>query len=79
MRLLGEVGDRDHQDPEGEQYSESEWCSDQHASVHFVPSPLLRAPRAPVGSMRFESVTMTAGEMRDEARNAGSDANRDLG
>jgi len=29
--LLGEVGHRDHQNPKGEQYSESEWCSDQQA------------------------------------------------
>ena len=34
--LLGEVGYRDHQNPEGEQYSESEWCSDQQASVHMA-------------------------------------------
>src|SRR5262245_1913704 len=36
--LLGEVGHRDHQNPKGEQYSESEWCSDQQACIHFVPS-----------------------------------------
>ena len=34
--LLGEVGYRDHQNPEGEQYSESEWCSYQQASVHMA-------------------------------------------
>ena len=56
-----------------EQYSESEWCSDQQASIHFVPSHCY----APPSLMRFESVTITAGKMRDE--HATSDANRDLG
>jgi hypothetical protein len=57
-RLLGEVGHRDHQNPKGEQYSESEWCSDQQASIHFMPSHCY----APPSLMRFESVTIAAGE-----------------
>ena len=56
--LLGEVGHRDHQNPKGEQYSESEWCSDQQANIHFVPSHCY----APPSLMRFESVTIAAGE-----------------
>ena len=56
--LLGEVGHRDHQNPKGEQYSESEWCSDQQANIHFVPSHCY----APPNLMRFESVTIAAGE-----------------
>src|SRR5215831_3228413 len=61
--LLGEVGHRDHQNPKGEQYSESEWCSDQQASIPFRAFPLLRAPhRRKAGLMRFESVTIAAGE-----------------
>jgi hypothetical protein len=35
---LGEVGDRHHQDPEGEQYSEPERRSDQEACFHSWPS-----------------------------------------
>src|SRR5262249_1005023 len=54
--LLGEVGHRDHQNPKGEQYSESEWCSDQQANIHFVPSHCY----APPSQMRFESVTIAA-------------------
>ena len=60
MRLLGEVGHRDHQNPEGKQNSESEWCSDQHASVHFVPSHCYAPLTCGKGLVRFESVTITA-------------------
>src|SRR5215831_10584320 len=61
--LLGEVGHRDHQNPKGEQYSESEWCSDQQANIHFVPSHCYAPPnRRKAGLMRFESVTIAAGE-----------------
>ena len=38
------VGHRDHQNPKGEQYSESEWCSDQQANIHFVPSHCYAPP-----------------------------------
>src|SRR5262249_54495360 len=63
--LLGEVGHRDHQNPKGEQYSKSEWCSDQKASIHFVPSHCYAPPDLrKAGLMRFESVTIAAGETR---------------
>ena len=45
------------QNPKGEQYSD-ERCSDQQASIHFVPSHCY----APPSLMRFESVTIAAGE-----------------
>ncbi len=42
---LGEIGHYHHQNPEGEQYTKSEWGADQQASVHLVVWLLLaRAP-----------------------------------
>ena len=52
------------QNPKGEQYSD-ERCSDQQASIHFVPSHCYLVPShyyAPPSLMRFESVTIAAGE-----------------
>jgi hypothetical protein len=53
---------RDHHNPQRDQYSESERCSDQECA-HFVPSHYLRAP--PIGRPRhpyaIESATIAAG------------------
>jgi hypothetical protein len=65
--LLGEVGHRDHQNPKGEQYSESEWCSDQQANIHFVPSHCYAPP---------VQCDLKASRLRQAKKRA---ANRDLG
>jgi hypothetical protein len=61
-RSLGEMRHRHHHNPQRDQYSESERCSDQECA-HFVPSHYLRAP--PIGRPRhpyaIESATIAAG------------------